>query len=380
RRRGCCAGAAVVRRGRGVRPRLRRARAPRGARPRPHGCGSRLRRPPLPGRDRSLAARREPGRPGAGAGAVRRRVLRGGRSARSRAAPGRRRDRAGLVDLARTAPCGVAGRSSQALLADVLHGAVPRRVLDRERAPDARDPHAGAASRRGAPLSALDVLAGAGMTRIVRILAPNPGIRELEGTNTWIVGDRPAVVIDPGPDDERHLREVVREAGRVSAILLTHDHPDHAPGARTLGAMTGATVLAARPPEGAERLRDGQEIAVRGGTIRCVATPGHSADHMAFFLQPDASLFTGDAVLGRGTSVIDLPEGDLVAYLRSLRRMRELEPRTIHPGHGPLVLDAVGKLDEYLDHRARREEQVLAALGEGSATPEEMVPAIYGDY
>ncbi len=218
------------------------------------------------------------------------------------------------------------------------------------------------------------------MTRIVRILAPNPGIRELEGTNTWIVGDRPAVVIDPGPDDERHLREVVREAGRVSAILLTHDHPDHAPGARTLGAMTGATVLAARPPEGAERLRDGQEIAVRGGTIRCVATPGHSADHMAFFLQPDASLFTGDAVLGRGTSVIDLPEGDLVAYLRSLRRMRELEPRTIHPGHGPLVLDAVGKLDEYLDHRARREEQVLAALGEGSATPEEMVPAIYGDY
>ncbi|HZP91204.1 MAG TPA: MBL fold metallo-hydrolase [Actinomycetota bacterium] len=218
------------------------------------------------------------------------------------------------------------------------------------------------------------------MTRILRILAPNPGLRELEGTNTWIVGDRPAAVVDPGPDDEGHLREVAREAGRVRAILLTHDHPDHAPGARTLAAMTGAPVLAARPPEEGERLRDGQEIEVRGGTIECVATPGHSPDHMAFFHRSTGSLFTGDAVLGRGTSVIDPPEGDLVAYLRSLRRMRELEPRTIHPGHGPLVLDAVGKLDEYLEHRAMREEQVLAALADGRVTPQEMVPAIYGEY
>jgi len=218
------------------------------------------------------------------------------------------------------------------------------------------------------------------MTRIVRVLAPNPGLRELEGTNTWVVGRWPAVVIDPGVDDPAHLAEVLEAAGRVDAILLTHDHPDHAPGAATLAATSGARVHAARPGDGLERLRDGQAIRMPGVELTVVATPGHTADHVAFLLEPDRELFTGDAVLGRGTSVIDPPEGDLAQYLRSLHRMRDLEPRTILPGHGPVVLDAVGKLDEYLAHRAMREEQVLAGLAEGARTPEELVPAIYGDH
>ena len=220
--------------------------------------------------------------------------------------------------------------------------------------------------------------------RVIRVLAPNPGIRELEGTNTWIVGDAPALVIDPGPDDRGHLAEVARTAGSVGAIALTHDHPDHSPGALPLAAVTGARMFAAKPAEGpaevVERVRDGERVSAGSVSLEVVATPGHTADHVAFFDVRSGSLFTGDAVLGRGTSVIDPPEGDLAAYLRSLRRMRELGPRTIYPGHGPVVLRALAKLDEYLDHRTMREEQILTALGDASRTPEELVAEIYADY
>jgi glyoxylase-like metal-dependent hydrolase (beta-lactamase superfamily II) len=216
--------------------------------------------------------------------------------------------------------------------------------------------------------------------RVIRVLAPNPGIRELEGTNTWVVGDPPAIVIDPGPDLPEHLREVERTAGRVDVIALTHDHPDHAPGAARLASWTGARVLGARPSEGWEPARDGDTIASGGVRLDVLATPGHAPDHLAFFERGTRALFTGDAVLGRGTSVIDPPEGDLVAYLRSLRRMLELSPRTIYPGHGPVALNATAKLEEYLDHRAIREEQVLSTLAEGPRTSAEIVAAIYEAY
>jgi glyoxylase-like metal-dependent hydrolase (beta-lactamase superfamily II) len=218
------------------------------------------------------------------------------------------------------------------------------------------------------------------VTAIVRVLAPNPGLRELDGTNTWVVGSAPAIVIDPGPDHEGHLREIARTAGRVGRIVLTHDHPDHAPGAAGLAELTGAPVLAVRPPPGGERLRDGERVRSGAVEISTVATPGHTPDHVAFWLEGDGALFTGDAVLGRGTSVIDPPEGDLAAYLRSLQRMRELRPRTIHPGHGPLVLDAPGKLDEYVEHRLERERQVLQALASGSRSIDDLVGEIYAGY
>jgi glyoxylase-like metal-dependent hydrolase (beta-lactamase superfamily II) len=197
---------------------------------------------------------------------------------------------------------------------------------------------------------------------VVRILAPNPRPRELEGTNTWVVGRRDSIVIDPGPDDEGHLCEVAREAGRVGAILLTHAHADHAKGARSLAEMTGATVFGFRPPAGGRKLRDGQDFEVGGATVHVLGTPGHSPDHVAFFLDDRRALFTGDAVLGRGRSVIVPPGGELVAHLRSLRRMRELSPRTIHPGHGPVVLYPAARLDECLEDLAMLEERVIAAL------------------
>jgi glyoxylase-like metal-dependent hydrolase (beta-lactamase superfamily II) len=218
------------------------------------------------------------------------------------------------------------------------------------------------------------------MVPIARVLAPNPGVRELEGTNTWVVGARPAIVIDPGPDDGGHLREIVRTAREVGAIVLTHDHPDHAPGAASLAAMTDASVFAMRGTGAEERLHEEQVVSAGTTALRTIATPGHTPDHVSFLLESEGALFTGDTVLGHGTSVIDPPEGDLAQYLRSLKRLRDLEPRTIYPGHGPVVLRAVAKIDEYLAHRHDREEQVLAALRDGASTPEEMVPAIYAGY
>jgi glyoxylase-like metal-dependent hydrolase (beta-lactamase superfamily II) len=216
--------------------------------------------------------------------------------------------------------------------------------------------------------------------RVVRVLAPNPGVRELDGTNTYVVGDAPAIVIDPGPEDWGHLAEVERTAGTVGAILLTHDHLDHAPGAVSLGQATGAPIRAVRPPPGGARLRDGELVGSDGASVQVIATPGHSPDHVAFWAPADRALFTGDAVLGRGTSVIDPPDGDLVAYLRSLRRMRELAPSTIYPGHGPTVLHGAAKLEEYLEHRAMRERQILDALEGAPRSIEELVATVYEGY
>jgi glyoxylase-like metal-dependent hydrolase (beta-lactamase superfamily II) len=215
--------------------------------------------------------------------------------------------------------------------------------------------------------------------RIVRVLAPNPGPFTLEGTNTWIVGADPAVVVDPGPDDEDHVRAVLREAGSVGAVLVTHGHPDHAPAAGRLGALAGAPVMAFRPGEGQRRLHDEQLVSVGGVHLRVLFTPGHTADHVVFLAEGTGAMFTGDSVLGRGTTIIDPSEGNLAQYLQSLRRMREARPRVIYPGHGPTVFDAVGKIREYEAHRAEREEQVLAALASGARAAADMVPEIYAD-
>jgi glyoxylase-like metal-dependent hydrolase (beta-lactamase superfamily II) len=218
------------------------------------------------------------------------------------------------------------------------------------------------------------------MLRIVRVLAPNPSPYTLEGTNTWIVGGDPAIVIDPGPDDlPGHLAEVARTAGPIGAVLVTHDHPDHAPGAAAFAAEVGAPLYAFRLRD-AQHLRDGQVVRAGPVALTAVHTPGHTSDHVVFFEPTTRALFSGDTVVGRGTTFIDPPDGDLTRYLRSLHRMQELGPRTIYPGHGPVVLDGPAKLDEYVAHRAEREAQILAALGEGDATIADLVATIYAAY
>ncbi len=217
------------------------------------------------------------------------------------------------------------------------------------------------------------------MLRIVRVLAPNPSVYTLEGTNTWVIGEPPSVVIDPGPDDEGHLDEVARASGSVGAVLVTHDHEDHAPGAAVLAARVGAPLYAFRL-EGAQHLRDGQMVQAGELTVVAVHSPGHTSDHVVFHVPDEGALFTGDAVLGRGTSFIDPPDGDLAQYLRSLKRMQDLGARTIYPGHGPVVLRAAAKLQEYVDHRADREQQVVDAMAGGARSIEEMVAIIYADH
>jgi glyoxylase-like metal-dependent hydrolase (beta-lactamase superfamily II) len=213
-----------------------------------------------------------------------------------------------------------------------------------------------------------------------RVLAPNPGPFTLDGTNTWIVGARPSLVIDPGPALEDHVDAVSREADPIGAILLTHHHSDHASAARSLGSKSGAPVLAFRPMAGERRLRDGEVVLGGGVRLRAVHTPGHTSDHVVFHDLDTGALFTGDAVLGRGTSVISPPEGDMAAYLRSLAAMRRIDPGIIYPGHGPAVWAARSKLDEYLEHRAERERQILEALRAGPKTPADLVALIYVDY
>ena len=216
--------------------------------------------------------------------------------------------------------------------------------------------------------------------RIIRVLAPNPGPYTLEGTNTWIVGLNHTFVIDPGPDESEHIDAVRREAGAIEAILLTHHHLDHAPGAARLAALSGAPVLALRPEEGEHQIWDGEVLEAGGTTLRVVHAPGHTQDHVVFHDPSSGALFTGDAVLGRGTSVVDPPDGDMGAYMRALSAMISLSPRVIYPGHGPVVWSAIPKLEEYVRHRKEREDQVLAALEHGAETPEDIVPRIYEEY
>ena len=216
------------------------------------------------------------------------------------------------------------------------------------------------------------------MLSVTRVLAPNPGVYTLEGTNTWIVGSDPSIVIDPGPDISGHLDEVARQASPVGAVLVTHDHPDHAPGALPFARRVSSPVYAFRLA-GADELRAGQRVRAGALDLSAIHTPGHTSDHMAFFEPASGALFTGDAVVGRGTTLIDPPDGDLVRYLRSLKRMAQLGPRTIYPGHGPVVLRAQERILGYLAHREERETQVLSVLTGGPRTISEMVEAIYAD-
>ena len=208
------------------------------------------------------------------------------------------------------------------------------------------------------------------------LLADNPSAMTLEGTNTWLLRDHPerreAVVVDPGPADERHLQAVAAGAGRVTEILLTHGHSDHSAGAGRLHELTGAPVRALDPTLrfGGHGLVEGDVVESAGVTVRVWATPGHTADSLSFLLDgPTDSVLTGDTVLGRGTTVIAEPDGELAAYLDSLRRLAELGPIRVLPGHGPALDDAGETARRYLAHRAERLEQVRSALGQLRLAP-----------
>lgn len=202
------------------------------------------------------------------------------------------------------------------------------------------------------------------------ILAPNPGPMSLEGTNSYVLrapGNPGAVVVDPGPLDEPHL-QALAAAGPVELVLITHRHADHTAGSARLHALTGAPVRAARAVHchgGGTPLEDGEVISAAGVEIRVLATPGHTSDSVCFHLPGDApngSVLTGDTILGRGTTMIDFPDGTLGGYLASLDRLEALGPATVLPAHGPVLPSLAEIARAYRSHRLERLEQIRAAL------------------
>ncbi|ONK13040.1 MBL fold metallo-hydrolase [Streptomyces sp. MP131-18] len=233
---------------------------------------------------------------------------------------------------------------------------------------------------------------GAVTERAACVLAPNPSPMTLDGTNTWILaepGATTAVVVDPGPEHEGHLRRVIdaveRSGRRVALTLLTHGHPDHADGAARFAELTRSPVRALDPRLrlGDEGLAAGDVITTGGLDMRVVPTPGHTSDSLSFQLVADAAVLTGDTVLGRGTTMVAHPDGRLGDYLDSLRRLRSLTVddgvHTVLPGHGPVLRDAQSALDYYLVHRASRLAQIETALENGYRTPAEIVAHVYAD-
>lgn len=224
---------------------------------------------------------------------------------------------------------------------------------------------------------------GRASARAESILCPNPGPMTLDGTNTWVLSEPGAsevVVVDPGPLDEAHLQAVLAHVGaldaRVGLTLLTHNHFDHAESADRWAELTGVPVRGAGL---GEPFADDERITVSGLEIRAILTPGHTRDSVSFVLPADKVLLTGDMVLGRGTSIVAHPDGDVASYLTSLDRMIALakdEVQTIAPGHGPVLTDAAGVLGYYKSHRLQRLQQVREALAAGAVDADDVVEAV----
>ena len=198
---------------------------------------------------------------------------------------------------------------------------------------------------------------------VVRVRAPNPSPLTLDGTNTYVAA---GWVVDPGPDDEAHLRAVLdAAAGAITAIVLTHDHADHAAGAARLAEIAGG-VPVRHPGAGDD-----------AGPFDVVATPGHSRDSVCLLL--GRVCFTGDTVLGDGSVFIPADGGGLGGYLDGLRRLLALELVAICPGHGPIVWEPHERIERYIAHRLERERKVLAAIDGGATTKDEILERAWDD-
>jgi glyoxylase-like metal-dependent hydrolase (beta-lactamase superfamily II) len=221
---------------------------------------------------------------------------------------------------------------------------------------------------------------------VTLLRAPNPGPMTLDGTNTWILrapGAEFATVIDPGPLDEGHLRRIA-EHGPFQFILVTHGHHDHVEGAERLSELLGGTAVLAADPA---HCRHGvafdpdEHLGGNGLEIQVLHTPGHTQDSVCFLVEcgSDRAMFTGDTILGRGTTVVARPDGDLGDYLSSLGVLRSYDEVLMLPGHGPARADTAERAGFYLEHRRERLDQVRAAMAGGARTPAAVVDLVYPD-
>ncbi len=233
-----------------------------------------------------------------------------------------------------------------------------------------------------------------------RVLAPNPSAFTFKGTGVYVVGDRDVAVIDPGPDIPEHVNALKQAlAGRrVTHILVTHTHSDHSPAAQPLKEWSGAKTYgfgphgAGRAEEGVKveesgdmafqpdvLVKDGDAIEGNGFHLEGVYTPGHTSNHMCYALQEERALFTGDHVMGWSTTVVAPPDGDMRAYMTSLRKLQARDDGVLWPTHGGPVRDPGPFLQAYVDHRLAREAQILACIANGADTIPRMVAHMYAD-
>jgi glyoxylase-like metal-dependent hydrolase (beta-lactamase superfamily II) len=234
-----------------------------------------------------------------------------------------------------------------------------------------------------------------------RITVNNPSPFTFHGTNTYLVGTDDLAIIDPGPIDAAHMDAMLHVIGsaRVSAIVVTHTHADHSPAAARLALKTGAIVCAEGPHRAARPLRlgesnaldgssdtsfrpdmalkDGETIAGDGWTLETIATPGHTANHLAFALIEEKVIFSGDHVMGWSTSIVAPPDGAMSDYVASLERLIARPERVYYPGHGGPVLEAPRFSADLLAHRKQRERAILDRLAAGDTEIPAMVAAIY---
>jgi hydroxyacylglutathione hydrolase len=213
---------------------------------------------------------------------------------------------------------------------------------------------------------------------IWRLVANNPSPMTGPGTNTYLVGHKQAVIIDPGPADEAHLANITRACQTlelaVQAVIITHHHSDHSGGARQLAQRLGVSLLGFGDP-----VQAGDRIEVDQLTLTVQHTPGHIQAHICLWAVEQRLLLAGDLVAGQGTILVIPPDGDMAAYLESLQAMQALNPAAILPGHGPVIEDPRTLLQEYIDHRLMREQQVLDHVTQGHYSAAAIAAQIYAD-
>lgn len=226
--------------------------------------------------------------------------------------------------------------------------------------------------------------------QVQRLVAPNPSPMTGPGTNTYILGDEDCLVIDPGPDDPGHLERIVELAGgRISAILCTHSHTDHSPGAAPLKARTGAPVYGLPAPDDPFQdetyapdagFVDGTVFSFADDTLSVIHTPGHASNHVCFLQRSNGMLFTGDHLMSGSTVVILPPDGSMLQYLDSLRRLQQTPAVSIAPGHGAVIGAAQDDIIRVITHRLKREDKLIGALARrASARLDELLGEVYDD-
>jgi glyoxylase-like metal-dependent hydrolase (beta-lactamase superfamily II) len=231
---------------------------------------------------------------------------------------------------------------------------------------------------------------------IRRVLAPNPGPFTFTGTGTYIVGSGTVAIVDPGPNDPDHIAALLAAVGgeSVSHIVVTHTHRDHSPAAIAVKAATGALVVGCarlvlddhgpRADAGFDAtyapdsvLVDGESVTGPGWMLTALHTPGHTSNHLCFALAQEHALFTGDHVMGWSTTVVAPPDGDMAAYIASLRRLLDRDDAVYYPTHGAPVTEPQRFVRGLITHRKQRENQILARLADGAATVPAMVATMY---